>query len=168
MNITGPTVRALWRRLAPVPGGALLFSLVLRRWVPYSGTIRPRVTLLEAGHARVQLRERRRLRNHLRSVHALALANLGELASGLAMTLALPPSTRGIPTRMDVEFLKKARGVITADGRAAPPEAVPEPRDAMATAELADETGDLVARMTVTWRLAPDPPGPARSGREIA
>lgn len=123
--------------------------------VPYSGSIRPRVLQLEPGRAVVSIRERRRLRNHLRSVHALALANLGELASGLAMTMALPADTRGIPVRIEIDYLKKARGRITAEGRATPPAAVHEEMEDAATAELTDDAGEVVARMVVSWRLAP-------------
>jgi acyl-coenzyme A thioesterase PaaI-like protein len=145
-----------WSRLAPLPGGSWLFSRLLGRMVPYSGSIRPRVLVLEPGYARVAIQERRRLRNHLRSVHALALANLGELTSGLAMTLALPPGTRGIPVRIEIDYLKKARGRVMAEGRASPPRAVSDDLDATATAELTDEAGDPVARMTVIWRLSPE------------
>lgn len=144
-----------WRRLAPLPGGRWLFGRILRLMVPYSGSIRPMVRELEPGRAVIALKERRRLRNHLGSVHAIALANLGELASGLAMTLALPAEARGIPIRVEVDYHKKARGTITARGRAAPPAAVPAERDDAATADLVDETGEVVARLVVTWRLAP-------------
>jgi acyl-coenzyme A thioesterase PaaI-like protein len=155
MRSTVRIVQSLWRRLAPLPGGTRLFSRILGWLIPYSGSVRPHVLRLEPGHARVELRERRRLRNHLRSVHALALANLGELASGLAMAMALPDDTRGIPIRIEIDYLKKARGRIVAEGHAAPPPAIPDEQDATATADLTDETGTLVARMTVTWRLSP-------------
>jgi acyl-coenzyme A thioesterase PaaI-like protein len=148
-------VAKVWSRFAPLPGGAWLFSRLLGRMVPYSGSIHPRVLVLEPGYARVAIQERRRLRNHLRSVHALALANLGELTSGLAMTLALPSGVRGIPVRIEIDYLKKARGRIVADGHASPPQTVSGDQDATATAELTDEDGETVARMTVTWRLSP-------------
>lgn len=103
----------------------------------------------------LSLKERRRLTNHLGSVHAIALANLGELASGLAMSLALPTGTRGIPIRVVVDYRKKARGIITAEGRAAPPGVVAGEVNSAATAELRDESGDVVAALSVTWRLSP-------------
>jgi acyl-coenzyme A thioesterase PaaI-like protein len=156
MPPTSDTLLRLWRRIAPLPGGPRLYGVLVGWIAPYSGSIRPRVLHLEAGLARVQLRERRRLRNHLRSVHALALANLGELASGLAMISALPPDARGIPVRLEVDYLKKARGRITAEGRADAPPRVDMDLDAVATAELRDAEGEVVVRMTVTWRLAPN------------
>jgi acyl-coenzyme A thioesterase PaaI-like protein len=146
---------AAWKRLSPLPGGRWLFARLLGRVVPYSGTIRPRVLELAPGHARVELRERRRLRNHFGSVHAIALANLGELASGLAMTLALPADARGIPVRVEVDYLKKARGRITAEGRAVPPAVVTAETEARATAELRDADGEVVARVAVVWNLRP-------------
>ncbi|HSH44664.1 MAG TPA: DUF4442 domain-containing protein [Longimicrobiales bacterium] len=143
-----------WRVLSPLPGGRWLFRQVIRIFVPYSGSIRPDVSRMGPGHATVAIRDRRRLRNHLRSIHALALANLGELASGLAMVLSLPTGVRGIPLRIEAEYMKKARGRITAEGRATPPTEVEGDVEAEATAELRDDAGDLVARVTVHWRLS--------------
>lgn len=151
----GPQIARLWLRLSRLPGGRRLFSRLLGRFVPYSGTIRPFVLELGVGHAIVELRERRALRNHLRSVHAIALANLGELASGLAMALALPPDVRGIPVRLEIDYLKKARGRLVCTGSAAPPAAIAQDTEAEAHAEISDLAGDVVARVVVSWRLSP-------------
>jgi acyl-coenzyme A thioesterase PaaI-like protein len=151
---TTPAARLarLWARLERVPAGRRLFSVLVGRFAPYSGTIGARVLELRPGYARLRLRERRRLRNHLRSVHAIALANLGELASGLAMTLALAPDVRGIPTTIRIDYTKKARGVLVAEGTASPP-AVSGPVESEARAEIRDEEGDVVATVSVLWRL---------------
>ena len=108
----------MWRRLAPLPGGRRLFSWILGWMIPYSGTIGARVRLLEPGHCILVLRDRRGVRNHLRSIHAVAITNAGELASGLAMTTALPPGTRAIVTHLATEYVKK--GMITAAATTAP------------------------------------------------
>jgi acyl-coenzyme A thioesterase PaaI-like protein len=112
------------------------------------------VTTLRPGHAEVSLRDRRKVRNHLASIHALALANAGELASGLAMHSALPQSVRGIVVRLEIEFLKKARGTVTATATPEIPE-VQEPVEHAVSADIRDEAGDVVARVTTVWRLAP-------------
>jgi acyl-coenzyme A thioesterase PaaI-like protein len=151
----GARLLRLWRQLGSLPGGAWWFSRILGWTVPYSGTLGARVEALEPGHARLVIRERRALSNHLHSIHALALANLGELTSGLATTVALPAGVRGIVTALSVEYLKKARGTIRAECTCVAPE-VREAVDFEVITLLTDSAGDTVARVTVRWRLAPE------------
>jgi acyl-coenzyme A thioesterase PaaI-like protein len=150
----GERLRALWERLAPLPGGKHLFSWLLGRMVPYTASIRPRVVELLPGYAKVRMADRRAVRNHLSSVHAVALANLAEVTSGLALVFGLPPDARSIPTALSITFLKKARGLLTAEARCEPPlQAVAADYDLQSV--IKDAAGDVVARATVRWRIGP-------------
>jgi acyl-coenzyme A thioesterase PaaI-like protein len=131
-----------------------MFSRILGLMVPYTSSISPRVRLLEPGRAIVELRDRRAVRNHLRSVHAVALVNLAELTSGLAMLVGLPPSVRGIVTGLSIEYHKKARGRLLAEAAVKIPE-VTAPLDYTVTAKIRDLQGDVVAEGSVRWRLSP-------------
>lgn len=139
------------------PAGDRGFSFLLGRLVPYSRTVRPRVRVLEPGRCRVEVRDRRRVRNHPGSVHATALATAGELATGLATLTALPPGTRGILTALEADYAKKARGRLTASCRTEVPDL--EGRGASvehrAAADIMDGEEDRVAEVRATWRLSP-------------
>jgi acyl-coenzyme A thioesterase PaaI-like protein len=148
------TILHLWARLGRSGPGRWLFSRLLGRAVPYTGSLGATVERLTPGHAVVVLRDRAGVRNHLHSIHAIALANLGEMASGLAMLGAVGDDVRAIVTRLEIDFHAKARGEVRATGSASPP-AVTAPIDAEALAEIDDEGGVRVATVRVTWRLAP-------------
>lgn len=153
----GQRLRSLWSRLSPYPGGKWLFSRILGRMAPYSGTIGSRVEQLEPGHARVVLADRRRVRNHLDSIHAVALMNLAEQASGLAVLMGLPADVRGILTGLTITYQKKARGPLVAECRCAIP-AVTGSIDYEAVATITDAGGDVVAQAVARWRLGRSKP----------
>jgi len=148
------SVLRVWGVLKSVPGGGLLMGRLIGRLAPYTGTIRAEVEALEVGYARARMRDRKRLRNHLNSVHAIALMNLGELTTGVAMMASLPEGARGIPNRLAMDYVKKARGTITAECRCATVSST-ERKEYQVTAELKDPSGELVARAFATWLIGP-------------
>ena len=148
----GAGLLKLWRQCSALPFGRSIFSALLGMHVPYSGTVGATVITLEPGYVRLALRDRQRVRNHLGSVHAVALTNVGELASGLAMMAALPGTVRGIVRGLSVEFTKKARGTLVAGSRVTVPEVTGD-TDLEVTAEVRDTQGEVVATIRVQWRL---------------
>jgi len=157
-------LRGAWRRLRRLPGGVWLFSRMVGRAAPYTGTIKARVEELDEGYARLTMRDRKGLRNHLRSVHAVAQLNLAEETSGLAVVFSLPPGHRGIPVRLEIDYLKKARGTLTAEcrvpGGIAPLPEGPEGeegRELEVEVRLTDAHGEVVSEARARWMLGRQP-----------
>lgn len=144
-----------WRRLGGTAAGRSVFARLLCLLIPYTGTVRPYVVELRPGYARVLMRDRRQLRNHLGSLHAVALTNIGEVASGLALVPWLKDA-RGIVVQISTRYLKKARGTLTAEGTSAVPEVV-APIEHETSAHIRDAAGDTVAVVTARWKLSPTP-----------
>lgn len=143
-----------WEKLSALPLGGMIFDKLIGFKVPYTGTISPHVERLGIGKATISIREHRIIRNHLNCVHAIALMNLGELAGNLAVMTAQPKGTRWIVTKMQMEYLKKARGKITAESHA-PDIDWTQVGEVTGVTELKDEAGDVVARSFATIKIDP-------------
>jgi len=149
-------IRDAWNVLQGVPGGKALFSAIVGRMAPYTGTIHAQVAVLRPGYSEVHMADRRSVRNHLDCVHAIALANLAELAGNVALFYSLPDDARFIVSGMEIEYTKKARGKIIAIGEP------PVPRtSARATLDvpvtLRDESGEQVAKAILHSLVGPKP-----------
>jgi acyl-coenzyme A thioesterase PaaI-like protein len=149
-------IRDAWDRLHALPLGPELFSKVLAIAVPYTGSIRASVVELRRGHARAVLRDRRAVRNHLNSVHAIALANLAELTGNIAVAYALPDDARFIVKALHMDYAKKARGPIEATCDA-PTVVTNERKEYEIVVVLRDQAGDEVARGRLKTLVGPKP-----------
>lgn len=148
-------VRELWDRLSGFPGGRTIFSKAIGLMAPYTGTIRPHVAELREGFCRVEMEDRRRVRNHLNSIHAMALVNLSEVASGLAVVYSLPESVRGILTGFEIDYLKKARGTLSAEADVVLPKFKGEELEIEVPITTRDPERDVVTRATAEWLVGP-------------
>ena len=143
------TALRAWKRLEAKPLGKALFSRVICFKAPYFATISPRFEELRPGYARVSMKKRRGVTNHIGTVHAIAMCNLAELAAGTLTEVSIPESMRWLPKGMSVEYLKKSSGGIHAVATL-PEVAEGEAREVPATVEMKDDAGDLVCRATIT------------------
>jgi acyl-coenzyme A thioesterase PaaI-like protein len=107
-----------YRRITKLPFGQHLFTFIVCRMAPYFSSIKPLVTDLKPGYSSVSIKKRRRVQNHIKTVHAIAMCNMAELAAGMMTDVSVPVKSRWLPTGMSVQYLKKAKTdlVAVADG----------------------------------------------------
>jgi acyl-coenzyme A thioesterase PaaI-like protein len=150
------SVLSMYRRMSRWPAGRWLFSRAVCFRAPYFATIAPQFIALEPGRCEVEIRDRRRVHNHLGTVHAIALCNLAELSAGVMTEASLPSAMRWIPKGMTVEYLKKARGTMHAI--ATPDIAIVDSSagyELPVTVSVRDPQGDEVFRARIAMWLSP-------------
>ena len=108
-----PSVLTLWNTMSRLPGGQRVFSVAFARKAPYFATVRPRFTVLEPNHVELVVPKRRRVHNHLGTVHAIALCNGLEAAMGALAEATIPADRRWIPKGMTVAYTAKATSDVT-------------------------------------------------------
>lgn len=149
----------LWRRLGGSAFGRWLFTRIVCFKAPYFASITPLVTRLEPGRCEAELKQRRRVQNHIGTVHAIALCNLAELCAGLVTDVSIPADMRWIPQDMTVRYLRKARGRMRAS--AVPATALrsaTEPYPVTIAVTVIDDAGEPVASADIHMWLSPRPP----------
>ncbi|UTA55456.1 DUF4442 domain-containing protein [Lysobacter soli] len=147
---------SLYRKFTRWPAGHWLFSRAICFKAPYFGTISPRIVSLEPNRCEVRIADRRRVHNHIGTVHAIALCNLAELAAGVMTDATLPASMRWIPKGMTVEYLKKATG--TMHGVATPDVPVVEATSGYelpVTVIVKNDAGEAVFRASIAMWVSP-------------
>jgi len=143
----------LWKQLGGTAVGRWLHARAVCFIAPYFGSIRPSFTVLEPGHVEVRFRNRRAVRNHIKSVHAIAMCNAAELAGGICMDVSLHADFRWIPIGMTVRYQKIARSDLTAvcridrwDWEA--------PQEVVMPVGVFDTAGDEVFHADITMRIS--------------
>ena len=149
------TVLDLYNRFADLPLGKRLFTRAVTFRAPYFKTIGPLVEELKPGHCVVSIRKRRRVHNHIGTVHAIAMANMCELAAGLMTDVSIPQSMRWIPKGMTIEYRGKATTDLKATATGSAPTDASAAADMSVDVDVVDERGEVVVHAVITMYVSP-------------
>lgn len=140
-------VLKMWDRFSGYPGGKWLFGQVISRRAPYFKTVSPEVQDLRPNYARVVLRKRKSVENHIGTVHVIAICNLLEMAMGVCAEASIPKHLRWIPKGMSVDYTAKGGTDITGTAEIDPDGWKPGDLDVTVIAK--DTNGVVVVRGTI-------------------
>ncbi|RJQ76785.1 DUF4442 domain-containing protein [Pseudonocardiaceae bacterium YIM PH 21723] len=102
------SVLKAYRKASEYPLGKRLFSLAFSLKAPYFRTVRPFVAELRPHYARVDIKKRWGVHNHIGTVHAIAACNGLEAAMGALAEATVPAGKRWIPKGMEVRYTAKS------------------------------------------------------------
>ena len=126
-------------------------------YIPYTGSIGAEVLDLSPGAVKIKLADRRAVRNHLNSIHALALMNLGEMTTGMALYSTLPEGMRIILVHLEIDYHKKARGTLMTHLELSSEERKFVPGETKKIPfKIINEKGDVVSSGLAHWKIGQD------------
>lgn len=158
-----PSILERYQQLEKLPAGRTIFSILVGLSAPFFGKIRPKFIQLKPAYCETQIKDRWGVRNHLGTINAGALCSMAEMTGGLALDSVVPSSMRWIPRSMQVDYLAKATGTITAISQFDPSIvtdlATPDSNggDVVIPIEVTNKSGDKVFRADITFYLSPKP-----------
>ncbi len=144
-----------WQRLSRYAGGKWLFTRMVCFKAPYFSSIRPTIIELRPGYGAVQIRKRRRVQNHIATVHAIAMCNMAEMAAGTMTEVTVPSSHRWIPKGMTVEYLAKAETDLLAVAEIDPIPKFAEAMEMTVIVKVMDTADQTVLRASITMWVTP-------------
>lgn len=106
-------VLTLWKKTTALPLGKQIFSFAFSQKAPYFATVKPRFVELRPNYAELVVPKRRKVHNHIKTLHVIALCNGLEAAMGALAESTCPPDKRWIPKGMEVAYPAKASSDIT-------------------------------------------------------
>jgi acyl-coenzyme A thioesterase PaaI-like protein len=98
----------------PGPLRRRAISFLMGRMVPYVGTSALLIDEMTPDRIAVSLRNVRKVQNHIKGVHAAAMALLAETASGFVTAMNLPDDKLPLIKSLKVQYKKRTQGAMKA------------------------------------------------------
>ncbi|CBL44764.1 Conserved hypothetical protein [gamma proteobacterium HdN1] len=137
-------ILSYWNKLSGVPGGKRIFSKAVQFKAPYFRSVNAQIEELRPNYARLTLKKRRAVENHIGTVHVIAICNLLEMAMGTVAEVSVPKHLRWIPKGMSVDYTAKAGSDITGIAEINPEDW--KPGDLNVTVTALDDQGTPVVK----------------------
>lgn len=96
---------------------ATALTLSLGRSIRFAGTAGVRVEKLTDYEAILTLKNRKKVQNHLGSIHAAAMALLGESATGFLVGMSVPDDRVPVIKTMKIDYVKRCTGDLRAHAK---------------------------------------------------
>lgn len=146
-------VISVYNALAKFRMGKWLFGKVICWKAPYFKTINPMFIDLRPGYCEIKIRKRRSVENHFRTVHAIAMANMCELAAGMLTEVSVPKNMCWIPINMQINYLHKAKTDVRAIAKIDLPTWESD-QDVIVPLKVLDDHNHEVVSATITMRVS--------------
>jgi len=147
--------------LARLPAGwqPAVRSLIIGKIIPFAGTAGCRVEVLTNHECRVVLKNRRKVGNHIGTVHAAAMALVAESATGFVAAMNVPDSRVLVIRSMELTYLKRTKGDLTATATLSNDDlkrlTTEEKGDIAVPVVLRDSEGTESVTATMVWAWTP-------------
>jgi acyl-coenzyme A thioesterase PaaI-like protein len=139
-----------WQRLSGMPGGKWAFSRLVCAKAPFFSSISPLFEELGPGRAVISIKKRRKVLNHIGTVHAIAMCNMAELAGGTMTDVTIPTTHRWIPKGMTVQYLLKAETNLRAVAELDPATPFGDRMDLVVPVKVLNTRDEVVFRADIT------------------
>lgn len=147
-------INHLPRRVQPA-----LLSLLFASQVRFAGTARVRINSLTQQQSCLTLRDRNRVRNHVGSIHAAAMALLAESATGFLVGMSVPDTHLLLIKTLRVDYKKRAIGSLRAVATLTTEQlsaVATQPRgEVTVQVEVTDESGQSPIACEMIWAWLP-------------
>ena len=134
-------------------------SFALGRTVKFVGTAGLVVEELTPERAVVVVRNRKKVQNHIGSVHACAMALVAETATGFVVGMNLPDEAVPVIKTIKIDYVKRAQGDMRAVATLMEDQRqriMSEPKgDVLVACSVTDEAGVEPIECNMTWAWTP-------------
>ena len=136
-----------------------VISRIFGRVVPYVGTSGLVYEELTPERVVVTIKNRRAVQNHIKGVHAAAMALLAETATGFCVGMNLPDDKLPLIKTLRVDYTKRTQGSMKAVASLTPEQARQirsEPKgEVTVPVVVTDESGEEPIRCEMIWAWVP-------------
>lgn len=139
--------------------GNRLITFMFRHTVKLAGTASLRILGTDGKQVTFKLRNKKKIQNHIGSVHAAAMALLAESATGFVTGINLPGDKLPLMKSMNLNYVRRASGDLIAVASLTDQQIIQmqeaEKGEVNVKVQVTDENGDVPVECEMIWAWVP-------------